>query len=313
MKNSLNRNIIIILAVIFSLLFVFGISCIVSKYISINQNRPTSVFGCSVMEITNDKNAPVFRQGDNVVIINKEAQVGDFVTYDGAGNFNSDEYFGRVEFIYKDKVIIKPLNYYQIVEINKDRILGVASTSNNFVCGLVNFLLSNWILWLFVIIPCVVLIILIIVIAFLNLTKSINVPQDILHNTKQDDRKIETSNENKVIKKKKIVKNIKVKEIIDDRKQLTINFDLLEDKKKQDATNIAESKNNLKKQKSTKNNETFKIKTSKPKIKNTGDDYIYKPLPPADTNKPIKAMLLKITKEQNDNKKLLLEKMRNSK
>ena len=326
------KGLLLGLTIAFAILFVFGMTCIISKYISVNNDKPCSVFGLSVMEITNNENADLFSQGSRVVIASKnvdEIVVGDFVAYNCAGTMLNSDFFGQVQSISDDIFVVRALNAQEGVSISKDCILGVATTSSSFVCGVVQFLLSDWVIWLFVVIPCMALMACIVIWLLLRLSRNINnnTQQDVIKNQITLSQNQNESKESEKVTKNKVGK--KSKNEVEGMEQLTINLDDLDtaissetktnDKQKQSKkVNYKDDnyllKNAIKPKHKTKLKEipNGKIEVAKPKSKKQGDDYIYEKLPPTDTNKPIKEMLDKVTKDNNENSSVssLLDKMR---
>lgn len=317
-KNTF--SILLGLALCFLILFVFGMTCVISKFVSVNNENVPSVFGLSVMEITSPQNESVYPQGSSVVIVSKkfdEIQVGDWVVYNSSPILDSEN-FGRVEKKSAEFLEIRASNSPEVKQISKSNVLGVAGSTNNFVCGAVKFLLSGWILWLFVIIPFVALLSIIFIWIMLYFKNRILQTETKVAEAETTEIEAVAQPKKRQAKQKKTPN---YKKRIEGREQIEIDFDDLENQNLQDPikTESKQIDNNhslANKQPKSKQKEiqTQKIEIAKPKAKRKGDDYILEKLPPMDTNKPIREMLGKIaTNENNSNVNNLLEKMRKQK
>ncbi len=209
------------LAIAFLLIFIFGITCVVSKFVSVSDNNEQKIFGLSVIEVTNSYNQNYFPQGSSVVVSAKsfdKINVGDFVICDSGSGLRENGFLGQVEYKNGSILKIKSTNSSAIDQVfQREQVLGVVSSNAPAVCGLVKFLLSNWVLWLFVVIPCVCLIALLLLYMFFKLNQF----------KKSENENLNTENENiKTAKpKKKAVKKKSQDLEFDGMKQMVMQFD----------------------------------------------------------------------------------------
>lgn len=211
------------LAIAFLLIFILGITCVVSKFVSVSDNNEQKIFGLSVIEVTNSYNQDYFPQGSSVVVSAKsfdKINVGDFVICDSGSGLRENGFLGQVEYKNGSILKIKSTNSSVIDQVfQREQVLGVVSSSVPAVCGLVKFLLSNWVLWLFVVIPCICLIALLLLYMFFKLNQ--------LKKSEDESKNLDTENENtKTVKpKKKILKKKSQDLEFDGMKQIVMQFD----------------------------------------------------------------------------------------
>lgn len=335
-RNNVN-NIVFGLAIALLVLLVFGMACLISKFISVMQNERASVFGMSIMYVADSSNAEIYSSGSSVIIHNtayENLKLGDFVVFGNANNGNLYyTNFGEVTLLTDNAFVVHPINTNLYVTVHKSNYIAKSGSASFLLCGLVAFLLSDWLLWLFIIIPAVTLIGILLLLLKLHLSNGKAKYQQLLLPEPKQLLLTEKSvvfNDTQIIKKKRSKNNtIKKKSIveeIDGSRQMFIDFSSLQDASSK--PKVSKEKNKTKKKLPSKisgdnllpniakidqKQEVAKPKVviSKPKAKRQGDDYIYKKLPTMDTNTPLKILLGKFTKEKEQNAKSeLLEKMR---
>ena len=161
-QNSLSNwyKVLLGLSIAFVILLIFGISCTVSGYVSTSAGFRSSVFGMCVMEVRDDS-SETYPFASKVLVHNatiEDVEVGDFVVFGSLNYFLNSNNFGEVTSIDGNDVTITTEKDGNTQIINADSIAGILGTTNPAACGFVEFILSGWTLWLFVIIPCVALI-----------------------------------------------------------------------------------------------------------------------------------------------------------
>ncbi len=159
------NKLLIGLSIAFFILLIFGITCTISGYVSANNGFRNSVFGMSVMEISDDSST-TYPFYSKVIVHNAsvdDVEVGDFVAFGSLNYFLTSNNFGEVTAINGDSVTITTEKDGNTQIVSADSIAGILGTTSAAACGFVEFVLSGWTLWLFVIIPCVALIAIILV------------------------------------------------------------------------------------------------------------------------------------------------------
>ncbi len=323
------------LAIAFLLIFIFGITCVVSKFISIHKVNEQRIFGFSVIEVTNSFNQDYFPQGSTIVISTKsynQINIGDFVICDGGTGLRKDGVLGQIEYKNGSILKIKSTNSNEIDKIyQSEQVLGVVSSNNPLVCGLVKFLLSNGVLWLFVVIPGICLIALALLYLFFNLHKRENL-QPAKQDTNKEGKNINLANSQQKQRKKKSLEN-KVAEF----EQLVMQFDENDNTQKKEQqvettgisteskqADLIKNKSVTKKEalnqkdktsKATKSVNSNKIKIASPRPKKETERYVFNPLPPTIKRTDIREILDKNKTEisKTDVKYELLQKMRKTK
>ena len=162
------------ISIAFAILLVFGVVCTASKFASVNGGYRNAVFGMYVMEV-NDNSSEAYPFYSKVVVKNASAddiKVGDYVAFGAINYYLNRNNFGKVESINGDEIVISCDSDGSTQTVNADNIVAALGTTNATACGFVSFLLSDWILWLFVIIPCVALIAIILVWLWYKLSAS---------------------------------------------------------------------------------------------------------------------------------------------
>ena len=321
----------IVLICVLLVIFIFGISCVCSKFISVNeQNSAVTVFNKTTMEITDDFNAPNFSLGDKIVVTKtKNFSVGDFVVLNSSsGSLNSSLLMEIVGISSQDNTIV-----YQLKQSHSDTtfnatieyIFGKVTSNSGFTHSFVLFLLSAWPLWLFVIFPGVVLLAVLIMYSVIRIkSQSENTNQtdnSVLdkeakkskkENNKNNDEieaenkdtienKTETKNKKSKDKQKQLqqTNNKEKKVVIGDLEQLTFDLDnLKKEKPKQKEPEPPILQDLRAYQNKLENERAEKAKKPKPKLylhhkpkNDKRDNYVFEKAPQEDTNKPIKQML----------------------
>lgn len=328
-RQNSTYNFILGLGIAFLILLVFGMFCVFSKYNSSIQYNRISVFGMNVMRVVDNSSAQDYPRGIKVIVSNSnfdEVKIGDFVVYGNASEgLLYEGNFGKVTMLTADSIDVSSTSSSKNATISKDLFVGIVGASSPLICGLVEFLLSDWLILLFVLVPGISLLVLILLWAYVRLKESkgemepktlfLTAPNLLLLAEKsivEEGIKSEKTEETKPnepillpvaqeiiqytqpqkpkVKKEKTKKKLKKEE---PEKEIEI---IAEDKK---APPQIEKKENR-----------YRLFIVKPKRK--GDDYIYQKLPKTDTNGPIRQLLSKFSSDENknDTKSLLLEKMR---
>lgn len=334
-------------------LLVFGMTCLISRFVSVQQGDNASVFGMSVMSVSDNSNADNFAKGTKVVAHKAsfdEIKIGDYVIFGNVNDCNLNySNFGKVELLTEDALIVHQTNTNMHQAILKDELIAKCGSTSTLACGIVSFLLSGWLLWLFVIIPVFVLICILLFILKSHLYSNkeevatekrlLCAPKQLL--LAQYSVVNEVIKEAKAKKKKAKAKPAKkgIVEEIDGSRQLFMDFsapqeesiDVVKPKKIRQKNPKKEEKTPQKITNDvvlsiTKEPEPEPQKTQpkpkqkkqeyviqKPRAKRKGDDYVFEKLPTMDTQTPIKILLNKFSKEKEINPRSeLLEKMKNS-
>lgn len=174
-KGKFNIKLIVQIALICMLFvfIIFGVTCVVSKFISSTSGQ-ISIFGYNVVDITDDLNEPDLQQGRQVVVSrNFNLNVGDYVLYvnNGVIDFSSD-YIAKIIEIDNSKVVLQKNKDNSNLTLSQNHIFAKIFSTSAITSGFVGFLLSGFPLWVFVIIPCLCLISLIILYFFRNLKQN---------------------------------------------------------------------------------------------------------------------------------------------
>ena len=190
----------IILICVLLAIFVFGIACVCSKFISSSQSSTMTVFNKTVMEITDDLNSPEFVVGDRVVITKtNQFSIGDFVVLNTNSNLplSSNLLMEIVGIDTGGDEIIFELRQGTGNSVNttSEYIFGKVTSNSGFTYSFVLFLLSDWPLWLFVVFPCVVLIAILIFYCIMRI-KGQQVEDSLEENDKNDEENFLKENNN---------------------------------------------------------------------------------------------------------------------
>ena len=149
----------IVLLCVLLVFIVFGVTCTISKYVSVKNNNYMSIFNKTAITVADDNNAPAIKQDTNVTVsFTKNYNVGDYVIVD---NKMISQYIYRIKSITRTSGNVT----YSLVmdnsdaqmNVTKDRLTAKVVSKSQFVSGWIMFMLSGWILWLFVIIPSLIL------------------------------------------------------------------------------------------------------------------------------------------------------------
>ena len=196
-KKGMNEwfKLLLGISIAFAVLLVFGVICTASKFASVNGGYRTAVFGMYVMEV-NDNSSEEYPFYSKVIVKNASAndiKIGDYVAFGAINYYLNRDNFGKVESINGAEIVISCDSDGSTQTINADNIVAVLGTTNATACGLVSFLLSDWILWLFVIIPCVALIAIILVWLWYKLSAS-EAEDQLTESTQNDAIEVDATN-----------------------------------------------------------------------------------------------------------------------
>lgn len=161
-------------SIAFAILLIFGVICTASKFASVNDGYRNAVFGMYVMEV-NDNSSDAYPFYSKVVVKNASAndiKVGDYVAFGAINYYLNRNNFGKVESINGEEIVISCDSDGSTQTVSAANIVAILGTTDATACGFVSFLLSDWVLWLFVIIPCVALIAIILVWLWYKLSTS---------------------------------------------------------------------------------------------------------------------------------------------
>ncbi len=333
-----------VVSAVLTLLLIFGMTCVISKFDYTNKTGDLGVFGTTTARVDATFSESEFDGSDEVLVKLVDVEnikIGDYVRYvDDGLDLNSTN---TAQFNGIDGEIVSLTLNGNYFEVNRGSILGVIQFALPSTCGFVNFLCSLWPLFLFVIIPALILIAIIAIFSYKRLAESKTendgnekASNETKNSEKASDKDDNTDKKSKKAKKEKPIKpklppKVKNEKVIGDSKQIEFDFESLD--KKAESEKDAEKKSNKKTSKNAKasrddNHLLLEPKEKggskrpkkqkpmrvieKPMAKRQGDDYVFRVDPPMDTNTPIKEMLDKITNSNDDDDEVqnLLDKMR---
>ena len=343
--SRLNK-ILLAFGVVLLILFVFGMTCVISKFVLFNQTERTGVFGKTVANVEQSFAESEFNGASRVVVTLDDInniKIGAYVVVDGETTLSAVN-VGVLD-SFNDESVTLIMND-ESVSLDKDYIIGFVSSTSSAECGAIDFFSGVWTLVIFVILPAVLLIAIISIWAWSRLVgREINGNEgeiskdcDEKENANNELDEENTTKKNSKAKKEKKEKAPKPKlppkakneSVIGNREQMFFDFEKIEEsaeevkdiertkknkqsskiKRKDDNHLLVEKKQVTKKE--TKAKKPMQV-IDKPRAKRQGDDYVFRTDPPMDTNTPIKEMLDKITNtkdDETDEVQNLLDKMK---